>query len=132
MPANMPKGKDLLTSRVRERLIALRDQAGMTDTGLARAAQQRQQDVSRFMLADMKYPPLDFLDALARVFHYSLVDLLAKDVPPATLTESQRAILATLKAMDAGTRVSFETLILKPKVGTARRDGRPSDRGRKG
>lgn len=118
----MPKGKDLLTLRLRERLIALRDQAGMSDAGIARAAHQRQQDVSRFMLGDMKYPPLDFLDALARVFQYTLPELLTKDVAPSTLTESQRAILATMKGMDPVQRVAFESLILKrPPNGTARR-----------
>lgn len=120
----MPKGKDLLTLRVRERLIALREHAGMTDTGLARAAGQRQQDVSRFMLGDMKYPPLDFLDALARVFQYTLPELLAKDLTPNGLTETQRAILATMKTMNATERVAFESLILKKPVhGTGRRRG---------
>lgn len=118
----MPKGKDLLTLRLRERLIALRDHSGMTDTGLARASGQRQQDVSRFMLGYMKYPPLDFLDALARVFQYTLPELLAKDIAPSSLTESQRAILAAMKGMKSSQRVAFENLI-HPPSGTERRRG---------
>lgn len=111
----------MLTLRLRERLTALRDQARMSDSALARAANQRQQDVSRFMLGDMKYPPLDFMDALARVFQYTLPELLAKDVPPAGLSESQRSVLAAMKAMQPVERSAFENLILKGPAGTARR-----------
>jgi transcriptional regulator with XRE-family HTH domain len=120
--ANVPKGKDLLTLRLRERLIALRDQARISDAGIARAAHLRQQDVSRFMLGDMKFPPLDFLDALARVFEHTLPELLAKDVPTSSLTASQRSILATMKTMKPAERVAFESLILK-KAGSGRRRG---------
>lgn len=110
----------MLTQRLRERLVALRDQAGLSDSALARAAHQRQQDVSRFMLGDMKYPPLDFMDALARVFHHSLPDLLAKDVPPPAITASEQSILAAMKGMKPTQRVAFESLILKPS-GSGRR-----------
>jgi transcriptional regulator with XRE-family HTH domain len=117
----------LLTLRLRERLRVLRDQAGMTDAGMARAAQLRQQDVSRFMLGDMKFPPLDFLDALARVFQYTMCDLLAKDIAPSTLTESQRAIVATLKTLPAHERMAFENLILH-KAGSGRPRGSRGNR----
>lgn len=115
----------MLTQRLRERLTALRDQAGMSDSAVARAAALRQQDVSRFMLGRAKFASLDFLDALARVFQYTLPELLAKDIAPSTLTETQRAILATMKAMETTERVAFESLILPKKAagGTKRRRG---------
>lgn len=118
------KGKDLLTLRVRERLIALRNHAGMTDSSLSRAANLRQQDVSRFMLGEAKYPAMDFMDALCRVFNYTLAELLDKDIAPSQLTESERAIVAAMKAMTNGDRASFENLILrKPSGKTERRRG---------
>lgn len=112
----------MLTLRLRDRLIALRDHAGLNDSALSRAAHQRQQDVSRFMLGDMKYPPLDFMDALCRVFNYSLAELIAKDIAPSQLTESERAVVAALKTMKNGERVAFENLILR-KGSNGRRRG---------
>lgn len=101
----------MITARLRERLIALRDEHRLSDSAWARAAGQRQQEVSRFVNADMKFPPLDFLDALCRVFHYSLADVLAKDLPPPTLTKTQSQFLVNLKAMSAAERNAFETLM---------------------
>ena len=110
----------MATALVRDRLAALRDEYGLTDAALARAAGLRQQDVSRFFNRDMKFPPLDFLDALARVFHYSLADLLAKDLPAPSLTKGQQEILISLKALTPSERASFENLLVRR---TRRRTG---------
>lgn len=107
----MPKGKDLLAQRLRERLIAMRDDAGLTDTGWARAAGEVQQEVSRYTTGQMKFPRLDFVNKLAGVFHRTVADVLAEDLPPATLTESQVRVLAGLKAMKPTERANFEALI---------------------
>jgi|GEM_PF-5457371 len=113
-----------MTARVRERLAALRAQCEMTESGLARAAHLRQQDVNRFFHGDMKYPALDFMDAIARVFHHSLADVLAEDMPKPSLTESQREIVANLKAMEPVERAAFEKLIRRRKTaGSGRRRG---------
>lgn len=101
----------MLTAQVRERLIALRDQHGLTDAGWARAAGEVQQEVSRFTTGEMKMPKLDFMDKLARVFHRTLADVLAEDLPPATLTENQVKVLAGLKAMKPSERAHFEGLV---------------------
>jgi hypothetical protein len=128
-PGNMAKGKDLLFERLKERLIALRDENHLTDTGWARAAGEVQQEVSRFTTNEMKFPRLDFLDNLARVFHRTLPDLLAEDVPPATLTESQVQILSGLKSMKPSERAHFEGLVRgKAASGTGRRRGSRADR----
>lgn len=103
----------MATAKVRERLAALRDDAGLSDTGLARAAGLRQQDVSRFFTGDMKFPALDFMDALARVFHYTLADLLAKDLPAPSLSKWQIDVLAGLKAMKPVERAAFESLMAR-------------------
>lgn len=119
----------MLLQRLRERLIALRDQNQLNDTGWARAAGEVQQEVSRFTTGDMKLPKLDFLNNLAQVFHRTLPDLLAEDVPPATLTESQVRILAALRAMKPSDRAAFETLIRnKVPGGNVRRRGLRADR----
>lgn len=100
----------------------------MSEISVARAAGQRQQDVSRFFLGQMKFPPLDFLDALARVFHFSLADLLAEELPKPSLSEKQRRILATIRGMQPKQREGFETLLEAPRTGKAgnarRREGR--------
>lgn len=114
----------MLTARVRQRLIALRDQHGLTDAGWARAAGEIQQEVSRFTTGDMRFPRLDFLDHLARVFHLTLAEVLSEDLPPATLSEGQVQILAGLKAMKPSERVGFEALVRnRVAVGSARRRG---------
>ncbi len=101
----------MLTAQLRDRLIGLRDEHGLSDSGWARAAKQRQQDVSRFVNAQMKYPPLDFLDSLCRVFHRTLSEVLAQDIPPATLTKAQSQWLVRLKTMTPSERNAFETLM---------------------
>lgn len=101
----------MATAKVRERLAALRDDYKLSDAGLARAAGLRQQDVSRFFNGDMKFPPLDFLDALARVFHLTLADVLAKDLPAPSLTNGQMQVLVSLKTMKTSERVAFEALM---------------------
>ena len=119
----------MLTVRVRERLIALRDEHGLTDAGWARAAGEVQQEVSRFTTGDMKMPKLDFMDRLARVFHRTLADVLADDLPLATLTVNEVKILAGLKAMKPVERAGFETLVRNRVAGgSARRRGSPRDR----
>lgn len=113
----------MATERVRERLAALRDQFHISEAGIARTTGFRQQKVNDFFNGQMKFPALDFMDAIARVFHYTLADLLAKDLPPSTLTSTERAILSNLKQMETAQRVAFENLILKPKAGSGRRRG---------
>lgn len=107
----------MATARVRERLAALRDDVGLSDAALARAAGLRQQDVSRFFTGEMKFPALDFMDAIARVFHYTLADVLAKDLPAPSLTNGQTQVLAHLKAMKPAERVAFEALVVRKKLG---------------
>jgi hypothetical protein len=122
----VPKGQDILTAMVRERLIALRDAHRLSDAGWARAARQRQQDVSRFVHADMKYPPLDFLESLARVFDHTLADVLAKDAAKSEKPEWQMRVLVALKAMTPTERHAFETLLTRgtPESDTAPRRAR--------
>lgn len=101
----------MLLAQARERLIALRDQHGLTDTGWARAAGLVQQEVSRFTTNEMKFPRLDFMDKLARVFHYTLADILAKDLPRPSLSKQQITVLANLKALKPSQRDAFEALL---------------------
>lgn len=103
----------MATAKVRERLATLRDDCRLSDSGLARAAGLRQQDVSRFFTGDMKFPALDFMDKLARVFHYTLADVLAKDLPAPSLTKSQTQVLVSLRAMKPSDRASFEALLVR-------------------
>jgi transcriptional regulator with XRE-family HTH domain len=105
----------MLTAQVRNRLLALRTETGLSETALARAAGQVQQEVNRFFTGDMKLPKLDFLDSMARVFHYTLADLLAKDMPPRTMTKQELTILVNLQAMKPSDRLSFENLISRDK-----------------
>lgn len=122
----------MLTAMVRERLAVLRESHGLTVTGMARAARQRQQDVSRFFNADMKFPPLDFLDALAKVFNVTLADILGMDATKPEVPEWQARVVIALKAMEAQERIAFETLLTRgrPANGTAPPRGRRG--GRKG
>jgi transcriptional regulator with XRE-family HTH domain len=87
-----------LNNRVRRRLKALMQEHGLSQTGLARAAHQRQQDVNRFMSARSVYPSLHFLDQLARVFQYTLADLLAADLPQPSLTSEELTLLVGYRA----------------------------------
>lgn len=121
----MPKGRDILTAIVRDKLVALRNAHGLNDSAWARAARLRQQDVSRFVHAQMKYPPLDFLDALARVFNRTLADILAEEMPKSEMPEWQSRVLVALRAMDPSDRHAFEQLISRPTTGgTGPRRGR--------
>lgn len=87
----------------------------MTATAIARAADLRQQDVSRFFTGQMKYPPLDFLDAICRVFQYTLADVLAKELPRPSLTSTQIDLLAAVKAMSPADRAAVERVVLRKK-----------------
>ena len=109
----------MATAKVRERLAALCADYKLSRAGLARASGFRQQDVNRFFNGEMKFPALDFMDKLARVFHYTLADLLAKDLPAPSLTKSQTQVLVSLKAMNVADRASFETLLVRKKSGRA-------------
>jgi transcriptional regulator with XRE-family HTH domain len=124
------KGRDLLTALVRQRLAAVRDAYGLTDAGMARAAHQRQQDVSRFFNGDMKFPPLDFMNALCLVVNLTLADVLRDELPKPELPEWQMRVLATMKAMSPTDRHAFETLMDRGKKpnGTARPRGRRRNR----
>lgn len=105
----------MATERVRARLAALRDQHGISEAGIARATGFRQQKINDFFNGQMKFPALDFMDAIARVFHHTLADLLAQDLPAPSLTNGQLRIIIALKAMKSSERVSFESLILRTK-----------------
>lgn len=108
----MPRrGKDHLTARVRERLAALLKQHQLTESAVARATGERQQDVNRFFQGEWKNPPLQFLDSLARVFHYTLADLMRDELPKPSLTEAEIGLLATWRTMKPGDRVAFDALI---------------------
>lgn len=76
-----------------------------------RASGQLQQDVSRFNKGQMKYPPLTFLDSLARVFHLTLADLLADELPEPSLTAQERRVLAHWKSLGTVKAAAFESLI---------------------
>lgn len=119
-----------MTAKVRDRLAALRDAYGLTDTGIARAAHLRQQDVSRFFNGDMKYPPLDFLDAICRVVHRTLADILNHEASKPALPAWQIRVLAHLSALDPSERIAFETLLTRGPAagGSGRRRGRRGDR----
>lgn len=106
-----------LNQRVRARLVALMDQTGVSQSGLARATGYRQPVINRFFTGQMKYPPLDFLDAMARVFEYTLADLLHQELPPPTLTPVERDVLATWRTLDAGDRGAFGRLMLRKNAG---------------
>lgn len=99
----------MATERVRQRLLALMTEHDISQAGVARAIGVDQQKVNLFFKDQMKFPALDFMDAMARVFHHTLADLLAKDLPPPTLTKVQQQLLARWKTMDALERHAFET-----------------------
>jgi transcriptional regulator with XRE-family HTH domain len=101
----------MLLEQARERLIVLRNQHGLTDAGWARAAGLVQQEVSRFTTREMKFPKLDFMDKLARVFHCTLADVLAKDLPRPSLSKQQITILANLKGMKPAQRAALEEFL---------------------
>lgn len=112
-PRNVAKTKDMLTARVRERLVALRDEHQMSEAAIARATGLVQQEVNRFFTGDMKLPRLDFMDAICRVFHYTLADVLAKDLPKPSLTKTETTILAQLKGMKPRDRENFESILTR-------------------
>lgn len=109
----MPKGKDIATERVIARLEALRDQYGVTEAGIARATGYRQQKINDFFNRQIKFPALDFMDAIARVFHYTLADMLAQDLPPPTLTKGQLQFLVNLKTLKKPDQHLFEVMMEK-------------------
>lgn len=86
----------------------------MTDAAWARAAHLRQQDVSRFTTGKMAFPPLDFLDDLARVFDRTLATLLVDDQPLQTtgftLTKVELELIVNLRGMDPEDRHAFQRL----------------------
>lgn len=101
----------MATELVKQRLVALMEEHEISQAGVARAIGVRQQKVNLFFDNQMKFPALDFLDAMARVFHHTLADLLAKDLPPPSITKTQQQVLARWKAMDAFERRSFEVVM---------------------
>lgn len=107
----MARRSQELNVRIRSRIQKLMRAHGLSQAALARATGERPQDINRFLTDDMAYPPLDFLDRLARVFHYTLADLLAKDLPPARLTPDEVTLLAryraTTSARDRHAALSF-------------------------
>lgn len=88
----------MLNTLLRTRVLSLMRANGLSQAALSRAARVRQQDVSRFLTDDMVNPSLDFLDRLARVFQFTLADLLAKDLPQASLTADEQALLSRYRA----------------------------------
>lgn len=114
-PAESPqvarKAGDPIASRLRLRIDGLRRQMDMQWSDVVRASGQLQQDVSRFSTGQMKYPPLTFLDSLARVFHLTLADLLADELPEPSLTAQERRVLAHWKSLGTVQAAAFESLI---------------------
>ena len=84
-------------------------------------AKQTPHDVRRFALGEMIFPALDFLDALCRVFHYSLADMLSADLPNYTLTQAEQRLLDEFRLMTPGDRHAFETVLYRrPKPNNGR------------
>jgi len=102
-----------LKDRVRVHLAALAKRAGMTQMDLARATGYRQQEINRFFLGSMKHPPLEFMDALARAFQRRLTDVLAEELPPATLSDAEMTLLANWRALPAQEQWAFERLLFR-------------------
>lgn len=107
-------------------------QYGLTQAALARASGERQQDVNRFFTDQMKYPPLDFLDNLARVFQVTLADVLADELPRPALTDVQVRLLAQLQGMDPKDRWAIEHVVARAGASESTRPRRrrqePEDR----
>lgn len=110
-PQVAKKSVDPLTARTRARLDALRRQHKMNWTQVANAAGLVQQEVSRFSTGQMRFPALSFMDAIARVFHRRLADLLADETTEPSLTSREIGVLAHWRKLDAGQKDAYEQVI---------------------
>jgi transcriptional regulator with XRE-family HTH domain len=94
---------DPLTLRIRERLQAAMKHHGMTQIELVRRSGATPQAVQRFLAGQSPYPPLSFLDQLARVFGWTLLEMLADEIAPIptlTLSPRVRALAAQFEAVN--------------------------------
>jgi hypothetical protein len=76
--ASVGTRKDPLAELVRLRVIALMaEHDEMEQIELARRSKNAQQRVHRFLVGQMPYPPMSFMDSLLQVFGLGLADVLA-------------------------------------------------------
>jgi transcriptional regulator with XRE-family HTH domain len=115
--AVMPRPRSgVLNTLVRRRLQTLMDQHHLTQADVSRAADERPQDVNRFLTGDMAFPSLDFLDKLARVFQLTLADLLAAELPRPAVNGDELTLLTRYRAMaDLGQRQAVMSLLNAPR-----------------
>ena len=103
-----------LTEAVRTKLLHLRDLNQWTDVEWARAAQLDSSEVNRFARGKtLRIPSLDFLDALCRAFHLTLVDVLSDELPPASLSPAMQRYVNRLQSMDPQDRAALDRLIFR-------------------
>jgi uncharacterized LabA/DUF88 family protein len=123
--------QDRLTQLLRDRLIVLRDKHGWNDSSWARAANLRQQDVSRFTRGRMTYPTLEWLNTLCSVFPEapSLGHVLVNNfrfikrarTVTMEVTQEQVDMLLALDAMEPDLRAAFYKLVAPRQTKTRRR-----------
>jgi transcriptional regulator with XRE-family HTH domain len=97
--------------KVGARFKALRLEHGLTQGQVATALQAKQQEVSRIENGRIVNANLDVLDALARIYHYTLADLLRDMLPEQSITSVERALLVRLRVNDHVARVVSELLL---------------------
>ena len=115
------KNGDRIVGQLRTRLLALRDARGLTNVDWAYISKQTPHDVRRFALGEMVFPPLDFLDALCRVFHSSLADMLSADLPKYTFTQAEQNLVDEFRLLTPGEQHAFETVLYRrPKPNSGR------------
>lgn len=102
----MRKKSGALTTALRVRFRRLYEDAELTQDQFAERAGSTQSDVSRFLTGQMVYPPLEFLDGLAKVFGLRLSDLIAEaqqDKKPA-ITPAEFRVLRAWAALPPDAR----------------------------
>ena len=126
--------RDPLTLRVRERITSAmeRQQPKMTQSELARRSGQLQQKIQRFLSGNMPYPPMSFLNDLASVFGWTLVELLHDEIPPLrTPAISDARVLEIADRLASADDRVIEAAQAWTKLLTARRPSGGSPRGPK-
>jgi transcriptional regulator with XRE-family HTH domain len=112
LPAQMVQPRGALSAKLGARLRTLRRDCHLTQTEVAEALHAEQQDVSRVEMGRPVNADLEFLDAMARLYHYTLADLLHEELPEPALTGIERKIVTKLRTMDSSDLGSFVRLIL--------------------
>jgi len=124
----MAKGRDTLSARIGLRVKGLRQRAGWTQTQLAERLRVEQQEISRLESGRVVNVNLDFADAIARQFQYTLADLLREVLPEPSLTAVEHDVLIALRGMDDETRGAVERLVRAKGRDAAHAAGRARDR----